>query len=188
MKRAIPIMVVALLASLATVAHAGERSLTVLLAGGVEANQIEIELSPDGRSYVIDSVVSLEVGGDVCWHPTGVDNELVCEAAAIAGFEVNAGGGDDSVTVAANVPIPVTLRGGPGDDKLTGGAAADKLTGGPGADLLVGHGEADSLYGGPGDDRLLGGPGDDLLRGGTGEDTLLGGPGLNQLAARPVAR
>jgi Ca2+-binding RTX toxin-like protein len=188
MKRAIPIIVLALAVSLTAVAHAGERSLTVLLAGGDEANQIEIELNPDGRTYTIDSIVSLEVGGDVCWHPTGVDNELVCEAAAIAGFEVNAGAGDDSVSVAANVPIPVTLRGGPGDDKLVGGAAADKLTGGSGNDLLVGHGDADSLYGGPGDDRLLGGPGDDRLVGGSGEDTLLGGTGLNTLVARPALR
>jgi hypothetical protein len=188
MKRAIPIMVVVLVASLAAVAHAGERSLTVLLAGGVEDSQIEIELSPDGRTYVIDSIVSLEVGGDVCWHPPGLENELLCEAAAIAGFEVNGGAGNDSVSVAANVPIPVTLRGGPGDDKLTGGSAADKLTGGSGNDLLIGHADADLLYGGFGDDRLLGGAGDDRLLGGPGEDTLLGGSGLNALLARPAIR
>jgi hypothetical protein len=188
MKRTILIIAVALVASLAAVAHAGERSLTELLAGGVEDSQIEIELSPDGRTYVIDSIVSLEVGGDVCWHPTGLENELQCEAAAIAGFEVNAGAGNDSVSVAANLPIPVTLRGGPGDDTLMGGSAADKLTGGPGNDLLSGHGGADLLYGGPGDDRLLGGPGDDRLLGGPGEDTLLGGFGLNALVARPGPR
>ena len=117
------------MASLATVAHAGERSLTVLLAGGIEDSQIEIGLSSDGRTYVIDSIVSLEVGGDVCWHPTGLENELLCEAAAIAGFEVNAGAGVDSVSVDVNVQIPVTLRGGPGDDKLVGGGGRGQAHG-----------------------------------------------------------
>jgi Ca2+-binding RTX toxin-like protein len=181
MKRMILIATVVLAAQAAMVARAAEPPLTVLLAGGSEANTIEISLSPDGRSYLIDSVVQLEVGGNVCWHPDGQENQLVCEATSIGGFEVNAGGGDDSVTVAREVPIPVTLRGGPGQDKLVGGAGADKLVGGPGNDVLVGRDGADSLFGGPGDDRLVGCKGNDLLRGGSGEDTLLGGSGQNEL-------
>jgi hypothetical protein len=180
MKRAILIAVMALAAQTATLSYATEAPLTVLLAGGQEANAIAIGLSPDGREYVIDSVVTLDVGGDVCRHPDGQANELVCPSAAIGGFEVNAGAGDDAVAVAAEVPVPVTLRGGPGQDHLAGGADADKLVGGPGDDVLVGRGGADSLFGGPGDDRLLGGGGDDLLHGGPGEDTLLGGSGHNQ--------
>lgn len=186
MKRAILITVTVLAAYSAAFAHAGERSLTVLLAGGVEASAITIALSPDGRTYVIDSIVSLDVGGDVCWHPPGNPNELICEAAPIAGFEVNAAEGDDSVTLAADVPIPVTLRGGPGADKLIGGAGADKLVGGTGNDVLVGRGGADSLYGGPDNDQLLGGSGNDLLRGGSGEDALFGGSGQNELLPRPA--
>lgn len=181
MKRMILIAIAVLAAQAAMVAHAAEPPLTVLLAGGEEANVITISLSPDGRTYTIDSVVQLEVGGNVCWHPDGQENELVCEAASIGGFEVNAGGGDDSVTVAANVPIPVTLRGGPGQDRLVGGAGADKLVGGTGDDVLIGRAGADSLFGGPGDDRLVGCAGNDLLRGGPGEDTLLGGSGQNEL-------
>jgi len=123
MKRAILIATAVLAAYVAALAHAAEPPLTVLLAGGSEANMIEIALSPDGRSYVIDSVVPLDVGGNVCWHPEGHENELVCEAASIGGFEVNAGAGDDSVTVAREVAVPVTLRGGPGQDRLVGGAA-----------------------------------------------------------------
>ena len=30
---------------------------------------IRIWLTPDGRTYVIDSIVPLEVGGTVCEHP-----------------------------------------------------------------------------------------------------------------------
>jgi hypothetical protein len=181
MKRATLTAITVLVAWAAASAHAAEPRLTVLLAGGAEANTISIVLSPDGRAYLIDSVVPLEVGGSVCWHPEGQPNELTCEAASIGGFEVNAGGGDDSVVVAREVPIPVTLRGGPGRDRLIGGAGDDKLVGGVGDDVLIGRAGADSLFGGPGDDRLIGGSGSDLLRGGSGEDVLLGGSGQNYL-------
>lgn len=154
---------------------------TVLLAGGEEANTVEIWLSPDGREYVIDSVVQLDVGGTVCSHPEGKPNELVCSAPTIAGFEINAGGGDDRVVVAKEVSVPVTMRGGPGSDQLLGGAGPDKLVGGAGLDRLVGGRDADLLYGGPGRDVLIGGPGADVLRGGPGEDRLSGGRGSDEI-------
>jgi hypothetical protein len=181
MKRAILIVVAVLLAlGAAPTAHAEQPKLTVLLAGGVEDSVITIALSADGRSYVINSVVPLEVGGEVCWHPEERPNELFCEAISIGGFEVNAGAGSDSITVAEQVPIPVTLRGGPGHDRLSGGGGDDKLVGGPGKDVLRGRAGDDSLFGGPGADRLIAGSGDDLLNGGSSLDVLLGGPGTNQ--------
>lgn len=162
-------------------ALAETKTYTVLLAGGEEANTIKIWLSSDGRQYVIDSVVQLEVGGTVCTHPEDNPNELLCDAPAIAGFEVNAGGGADEVSVAKDVTAPVTLRGGAGDDLLVGGGGPDKLIGGNGDDRLVGWREADLLYGGPGSDTLIGGLGPDTLRGGPGMDTLAGGPGTNKV-------
>jgi Ca2+-binding RTX toxin-like protein len=182
MKRVILTAMTVLVACAAPTAHAAEPSLTVLLAGGSEDNVISIKLSSDGRTYVIDTLGQpLEVGGSICAHPQGNESELLCEAASIAGFEVNAGGGNDSVMVAAVVPIAVTLRGGPGEDRLLGGAGADKLVGGSGNDDLIGRGGDDSIFGGPGDDRLVGGWGDDLLRGGSGEDVLIGSAGHNDL-------
>jgi len=166
---------VALLAAPAT--GAAPKSYTVLLAGGEEVNMIRVWLSSDGRQYVIDSVVELEVGGEICAHPEENPYQLVCDAPAIAGFEVNAGGGGDRVHVAASVSVPVTMRGGGGDDTLIGGSSADRLIGGAGNDRLVGGRGDDQLFGGPGDDVLLGGPGDDLLNGDGGRDTLAGGPG-----------
>jgi len=160
-------------------AQAAPKTYTVLLAGGEETNMIKIWLSPDGREYVIDSLVQLEVGGTVCAHPEEKSNELVCDAPSIAGFEVNAGGGEDRVTVANDVAVPVTMRGGAGDDFLLGGGGADKLIGGAGNDKLIGGRGADLLYGGPGDDLLVGGPGADVLRGGSGEDSLVGGFGAD---------
>jgi Ca2+-binding RTX toxin-like protein len=182
MKKAI----VTLLAALAALAPAqslaaGPPTYNVVLAGGEEANVIHIWLTPDGRQYVIDSVVPLEVGGTVCANPEGRTNELVCDAPSIAGFEVNAGGGEDEVSVAKQVSIPVTMRGGPGNDTLIGGSGPDKLVGGSGDDTLVGGSGDDVLYGGPGADRLIGGPGNDVLNGGPGVDILIGGPGNDVL-------
>jgi Ca2+-binding RTX toxin-like protein len=177
MKRAILTAMTVLAAWAVAPAHASESQLTVLLAGGVEDSRISITVSPDGRTYVIDSIVPLEVGGEVCWHPEGKETELLCEAVAIGGFEVNAGDGNDSVGVSPKVLVPVTLRGGPGDDSLFGGSGADKLVGGVGDDRLIGHGGNDSLFGGPGDDFLSGSGGGDLLQGGSGDDVLHGGGG-----------
>lgn len=162
-------------------ASAGTQTYIVLLAGSEEANTIRVWLSQDGREYVIDSSAPLEVGGDVCVNPQGNADELVCPAPSIAGFEVNVGGGDDHVSVAKEITVPVTLRGGPGDDTLVGAAGPDKLIGGQGDDRLFGWGGDDVLYGGPGNDLLIGGPGDDLLGGGSGNDRLVGGPGENSV-------
>jgi Ca2+-binding RTX toxin-like protein len=151
---------------------ATEGSVNVVLAGSPGEDHITINLSADGRSYEIESATPLEVGGTVCTHPERRPEALSCEATAIAGFEVNTGAGNDTVTLGRTVPVPATIRGGEGNDVLTGGAGNDRLIGGPGDDELNGRG---------GDDELLGGPGDDILIGGPGEDKLFGGPGHNIL-------
>ncbi len=170
MKRAITIAAAIAATLVSSASAAAPESFTVLLAGGSASNTIHVWLTPDGRDYVIDSVVPLEVGGEVCTNPEGNPNELICAAPPIAGFEMNADGGDDSVTVSRGVTVPVTVRGGPGRDVLAGGSGDDKLIGGPGPDRLIG---------GPGDDVLTGGPGSDVLIGGGGNDTLLSGPGFD---------
>lgn len=164
-----------------TFAHAEAKRYTVLLAGGEASNTIRVWLNADGREYVIDSVVPLEVGGDVCEHAGENPNELVCDAPPIAGFEVNADGGDDSIHVASRVIVPVTMRGGAGNDVLTGGSGADKLIGGRGDDRLLGGPGDDVLFGGPGNDTLVGGPGADLLKGGVGLDTVRASDGKDRL-------
>ncbi len=166
-----------LVAAAPAAARLPEKSLNVVLAGDAEANVISVHVSADGRSYAIESASPLEVGGNICVHPEEKPNALLCEAAAIAGFEINGAGGNDVITLAPDVPVPATLRGGPGDDRLFGGAGNDKLVGGPGNDYLSGRGGNDSIFGGPGEDQLLGGPGDDLMRGGEGADSIFRGGG-----------
>ena len=57
MKKAILILLTMLAAQSATAASAETTSYTVVLAGGSAQNMIHIWLTPDGYSYVIDSVV-----------------------------------------------------------------------------------------------------------------------------------
>jgi RTX calcium-binding nonapeptide repeat (4 copies) len=143
---------------------AAEHSINLVLAGSPGEDRITIELSADGRSYEIESATPLEVGGTVCTHPEKLATGLLCEAAPIAGFEINTGAGNDVVTLGRTVPVPATIRGGEGDDVLTGGAGADKLIGGPGDDELLGRGGNDLLIGGSGVDQLNGGSGQNVLR------------------------
>jgi Ca2+-binding RTX toxin-like protein len=150
--------------------HGKQTTYNVLLAGGSEANVIHIWLTPDGRSYVIDSIVTLEVGGTVCANPEGDPYELVCQAPLVSSFEVNAGEGDDRVSIAKEISVPVTMRGGHGDDVLIGGGDRDRLVGGTGEDRLIGRGGDDWLFGGPGNDRLSGQRGNDICGGGLGSD------------------
>src|ERR1700744_4608115 len=115
-----------------------EKSINLVLAGSPGDDRITIELSADGRSYEIDSAKPLQVASSVCSHPEKVQEDLVCEAAPIAGFEVNTGAGNDSVVMGRLVPVPATIRGGEGDDVLVGGPGNDILQGGPGQNPLVG--------------------------------------------------
>ena len=178
------LIVLAALAALqvpAAFAWAEAGPVTLLISGGPGNSGLDITLTPDGREYLIVSTDPLEVGGDICEHPSGdVPNELLCKAKAIASFEINAAGGSDSITFSSDIPVPVTARGGPGNDRLTGGNASDKLIGGPDDDFLEGRRD-DWLLGGPGRDRLIGGPGNDQLRGGPDTDRIAGGPGRNEL-------
>jgi len=119
MKKAILILLTMLAAVPAGLADAESGPVNLLISGGKDNNAFHISLSPDGRSYVILSTIALEVGGDLCSHPEEIPTELSCKATAIAGFEVNAGGGSDFVTFASDIPVPVTIRGGPGGDTLT---------------------------------------------------------------------
>lgn len=186
MKKTIVTMLAALAACFAPVAGAEPppepTTYTIVLAGGATQNTMRIWLTPDGYSYVIDSAAPLEVGGTVCRSTPGNPNELICQAPLVAGFEVNSGPKDDTVSVTSTVQVPVTMRGGAGDDLLLGGGGSDRLIGGPGSDRLGGRGGDDQLYGGPGSDVLKGGPGDDALHGGPGHDLLHGGSGENVLS------
>ncbi len=77
--------------------------------------------------------------------------------------------------------LPISERGGSGDDFLRGAEGDDDLRGLLGDDLLFGNGGDDSLWGDRGDDEMDGGAGDDRLVGDRGDDTLRGGAGNDEI-------
>jgi Ca2+-binding RTX toxin-like protein len=185
-KRLAVIAILVLTALTATTAHAEKHSVTLLLVGGSGQDVLVVSLSPDGRNYLIDSLFTpLEAGGEVCFEPEESHHQLICEATAIAGFEVNGGKGNDQVTISPKILVPTTLRGGEGVDRLRGGFGADKLVGGADADFLYGHHGEDWLFGGDGEDWLYGGPNEDRLVGGPNPDQMNGGPGKDTIVTDP---
>lgn len=91
---------------------------------------------------------------------------------------INAGGGDDSVTVLAidsGFTAAIEIQSGSGNDTVNAAAAAAALilNGDAGNDTIIGGSGNDTLSGGDGDDQLQGGGGNDSLGGGAGTDTVL---------------
>ena len=112
-------------------------------------------------------------------------------------FEINGGGGDDSITIndltgtdvekvvvtggegndtvdASNSSTPLVAYGNAGDDQLIGGSADDTLLGGEGNDSIEGERGDDTMIGGEGHDTLEwdNGDGSDLMSGGEGIDLI----------------
>lgn len=93
---------------------------------------------------------------------------------------IDAGGGDDEVTVTQGPAIidagdgDDTLNGGDGNDILLGGAGENELIGGGGADKLISSGTKDTLDGGDGHDFLqIGKDAVEVeIKGGAGNDVI----------------
>ena len=100
--------------------------------------------------------------GDVTDDSNAYVVQVFCRRSGITRVRVDLGEREDSATLA--LPVPITLLGGPGADRLTAGPAADRVDGGDGNDRLRGGGGADTLDGGAGADEFDGGAGDDRMR------------------------
>lgn len=94
---------------------------------------------PSGRTFDLDGIESIVL--------------FMCE-------------GDDHVTIAGNIDLPVIADLGAGDDHYNGGGGSDVVLAGDGDDHVNGGGGFDILIGGLGSDRLNGGSDEDLLYGG----------------------
>jgi uncharacterized secreted protein with C-terminal beta-propeller domain len=102
----------------------------------------------------------------------------------IDSIRINAGGGNDRVTVNLSeraTNVSVLIDGGWGNDTLTGGRTSDELRGGLGNDALSGRDGNDRLFGDHGVDRVYGGDGDDQILGGLGNDKMDGGLGKDSI-------
>lgn len=180
-------------------------------AGAQAASSISVGITADGRIAAIGdaSTNALTVsdqadpacpGGSPCYEVRSFDNPVVasapcvvsvsdsgtalCPRATVTGITMDGREGTDELIVSDFVffpPIPATLSGGVGDDRLQGSNGADTVIGGIDDDTIMGGGGNDLLAGNPGADRLLGAKGVDRLLGGPGKDNLVGGLGNDSL-------
>ena len=181
-------------ADAATISYDGAGALSYQAAGG-EKNYFSY-YDEEGRLAISDSgPKTIDYPADhceegyvsyviVCDVPAAINVSLDDDADIANGNDevalpltVDGGAGDDVLRHDAFSTRPVTLTGGPGDDKLTGAEGTDTLSGGDGADELDGNGAGDRLDGGAGNDKLLGDgygadPAPDLIDGGPGSDSI----------------
>src|SRR5215204_1756373 len=105
---------------------------------------------------------------------SGTDGDQTVPADGTRTVIVNAGGGNDSITVLAKDTevASVGLNGGNDDDVLTGADSNDTLNGDGGNDRLVGAKGTDVMNGGAGNDTLVwnNGDGSDRINGDAGND------------------
>lgn len=149
---------------------------TLQVFGSNAIDNIAVNVGAAGISVVVNRLTLLSV-----------------PVATVTSILVDAGSGNDLVTIAAGLQISAELNGGAGNDRLIGGSGNDRLLGGTGNDNLLGGAGDDHLDGGFGDDTLNGQAGSNKLIGGLGNDVLYvartldlfdAGPGRNRMLFR----
>lgn len=144
-------------------------------------NDIQISQRADGMLVIESSLNGV------------IQNTQIVDPSTSDRIVINAGAGDDQITVDDSVTANLLLAGGAGDDFIYGGggneiilggsgndliragAGTDIVLGGTGNDNLEGQDGGDILLGQEGDDYLSGDKGNDILFGGNGQDTIYGG-------------
>jgi len=182
------------------------RALPILLAGGVLAGALALPVPADAgyKARVSGGTLTLtgNAKGDrlalrlkrgapgILQVDVGANGstELSFRRSRFGVIVVNAGGGDDVVTIVERYGAFTTteltrLNGGSGNDRLTGGSGGETLDGGSGKDTLRGQGGADTVRGRQGPDTVSLGAGDDTAVSalGDGNDSVSGGSGTDLL-------
>jgi uncharacterized protein GlcG (DUF336 family) len=93
-------------------------------------------------------------------------------SASVTSININAGDGNDTVIIDCPVTQPVTIDGGPGDDRLVAGGGPAVLNGGAGNDSLFGGLDSTTFNGGAGSNQLFKVKGTDIVFPNAG-DTIL---------------
>jgi Ca2+-binding RTX toxin-like protein len=149
--------------------------------GGRPTDSGEVKFEP-GKADVEGTrkadVIVIDINtttGFVDFTINGVLKGSVPQNAVSGGIEVEAHGGNDSITIGAGITVAVEVDGDKGNDTIIGGSGNDHLKGGPGKDSISGGAGNDVLEGEQGNDSIAGGAGLDLIDGGTGKDNCSGG-------------
>ena len=154
----------------AAVSSASINDLTATLSLDDAADNVTVSVS-GGVLVHGQTTGGLNSGRD--WD-SGTDGDQTVPADGTRTVIVNAGGGNDSITVLAKDTevASVGLSGGNDDDVLTGADTGDTLNGDGGNDRLVGAKGTDVMNGGAGNDALVwnNGDGSDRINGDAGND------------------
>jgi Ca2+-binding RTX toxin-like protein len=184
--------------------------VTSIVGAPGETNSVSV--SRDGDSWMVaDAASALQVAAPcTVVDPSTARCPFTEGRPAIPGLEIDAGDGDDAVTITGDPRAESTILGGPGADTVTGGDGNDTIDGGPGSDHLAGGGGFNTLtyearkgdvtvdlrkgHGGEtgvGEDdvvsgfgTLLSGRGTDVLNGSVADETIDGGPGADFIDGR----
>jgi Ca2+-binding RTX toxin-like protein len=163
------------------------------LAANFGQSATGVEITPDDWANLANSVPTLVLDHDGTLYVTGnqhvnhftITADTIAQqqsqfpATPIRRLHLDAGAGDDVVTM--QVSLPATIIGGRGNDRITAGGRADHVSGGAGSDVINGGGGDDVIEGLAGDDNIDGSAGTDLLLGGDGRDSLYGMSGADTL-------
>src|SRR5215207_3290235 len=162
--------------------------------GGAGIDTIEVNGGGGGEQFTVKPSAT---AGRVAFDRTGPTppGPFNLDIGTAERLDLNAHGGDDSMTSTTGVGFALDIDGGEGNDTLIGGDDADLITGGAGNDRIIGGknpaGTRDNSVGGDGDDTLVWNPGDgdDINEGGAGIDTIEvnGGGGGEQFTVKPSA-
>ncbi len=134
--------------------------------------------------------INRSVNGITVYDQSGSNLKWDFTPGTIKKMKVDMGAGNDQFYISMEDAIPVTIKGGDGDDNITTGTASDQIDAGAGDDdvnggdgndyIDAGAGE-DGVGGGDGNDTILGNDGDDLLIGELGNDVIDGGLGADRI-------
>jgi Ca2+-binding RTX toxin-like protein len=141
---------------------------TLVVEGTSIADTISLRLQPGQPGTLLADIAN-----------TGGSAEFRFARADISSIEVDAGAGDDAVSIDESGGvftdgIRTSLAGGAGNDRIDGGSGAETLIGGPGDDSVDGKRGNDVVQLGAGDDAFVWNPGDgsDVVDGQAGADTM----------------
>ncbi len=125
-------------ATAATITTDGAGTYTYVGAPG-EANHMSIQAMEDGGIlFYANEGVNVTSAPASCAdaYGSGDWSEVVC--ANPKAIVVQAGDGDENITLSSELPVPVTVDGGPGKDWIRGAEGNDTIVGGPGQDKISG--------------------------------------------------
>ena len=165
-------------ACLGTAAPAGAAVTATVSAGRLVVNG-------DGATDAIRLLMSVDTLRIEVWNGLAMVDQF--QRSTFTMIEVDAGGGDDTVTIDETAGIftdteSTRLLGGDGNDTLNGGSGNEIIHGGPGNDTIDPGRGVDTTFGEAGIDLVVWSSGPGIILPSDGNDVFDGGDGLDTIS------